>query len=150
MRRIPALWIAVSLLVVACTGNPKPMYSGQPRPDAEVATLKGTFKATVIRVDGESVSGTAWALLPGRHEIVQRVRFYTSAPNMNWTVWTYCHTAWSAVAGGQYRSELHTRTETASGLGETVKMEVGVYDATGRLVAQAYSCSGERPPSNAG
>lgn len=142
-----ALWaIALTCVVfgLACS-TPKQNYPGPPRPAEEIAVLTETSNASVIEIDGESVSGNSWALLPGPHQVLMHVRTQTGAPNMNWTIWSYCQARFDAKAGERYQSVVRMRKEVAPGLKERVRMEVGVVDAEEVMRGWAFGCDGKRP-----
>ena len=102
-------------------------------------------RATVMSLDQKDVSGSAWALLPGWHDAMLRVRIFSQAPNMHWTVWAYCRVRFEVEAGKQYESVVRVTKETAPGLAEKLEMEIGIVDAEGTLLAKAHSCSGKPP-----
>jgi len=139
------LWVLSLGIAVACAGAPKQSYAGPELPRSEIAVLRETSNAIVMAIDNGRVSGTSWALLPGRHELLLQVRIYTQSLNMNYTVWSYCRVTLIAVAGEGYVSRVRTRKEAAPGISDRVKMEVGIADSEGLLRAVPSSCSPERP-----
>ena len=122
------------------------MYEGPALSRAEVALLRQAVGASVIALDAKPPPGSSWTILPGVHDVLLRVRIHNPAPNVNWTVWTYCYVRFAAVAGGSYESAVRVSEETASGLGEKLTMEIGIASQDGALIAKAHSCSAKRPP----
>ena len=133
------------MLNLACAAVPVQTYPGAERPSSEIAVLRQTARASAMTLDGDAVRGSAWAVLPGTHEVLLRVRIYTQAPNMNWTAWTHCYVRFEAVAGEHYESVVRVTKETAPGLVEKVEMEMGIAAVTGGLVGKARSRSAKRP-----
>ena len=112
---------------------------------SEVAILRPGSNASVFAIDGQRLSGGAWSLLPGRHEVWLRVRIYSQAPNMNWTIWSYCRSVFNAVGGQEYGSRVRTTREIAPGPDEKVKMEIGITSANDALIAPAIRCDAAAP-----
>ena len=132
---------------MGCAGAPQQTYSGPARPADEVAILRSSINASVLEIDGTPVTGFggAWALLPGKHEILLRIQVLTDAPNMRWNAWSYCRLTLDAIAGENYVSRVRMRKEIAPGLAEKVELEAGVADASGALTAPVLQCSAKRP-----
>jgi hypothetical protein len=145
MRKRQWLLVAIAVIGSACTGTPEKTYPGPERPLREVAVLQETSDAQVLEIDGGRVSGYSFALLPGTHDLLLRVRIYTQAPNMNWTIWSYCRVRLDAAAGERYQAVVRVQKEVASGLSEKVKMEIGIAGNDDRMRAEAYTCTGKRP-----
>jgi hypothetical protein len=145
--RTPACFIVVAAALLGCNATPRPTYPGPQRPLTEVAVLRDSSDASILEIDGEQVSGTAWTLLPGPHDLLMRVRVFTDAPNVNWTIWSYCRARMIAVAQMEYVSRVEMRKEVAPGLADRVQMQVSVFDAAGEAQALVHTCTGKRPKS---
>jgi hypothetical protein len=145
MRALPRAGAAVVLLQ-ACAGAPIQTYPGPPRPAAEVALLRAGPDGAIAEIDGAKTSGSAWALLPGSHEIRVNYRIYTTAPNMSWTIWTYCWVVLPAEAGQSYQTVVRVSKQVVSpSVSDNVKMEIGIADASGLLVGLPAACVAKRP-----
>lgn len=142
--RVWLLW-ASSALATACVGAPEATYAGPERPLAEVALLQETPGVSVMEIDGARVSGYSFALLPGTHDFVLRVRISSQVPNVDWTIWSYCRVRLDAAAGQRYESVVRVQKEIAPNLSEKVTMEIGVAGADGEMRTLAHSCTGKRP-----
>jgi hypothetical protein len=110
-----------------------------------VALLNSTFNAGILAIDRVPVSGSSWTLMPGPHEILVRFRAYTTAPNMEWKIWSYCRVELRAVAGEEYETLVRIRKKIAPGLSEEVTLEMGIADREGVLRGAPRSCSSQRP-----
>jgi hypothetical protein len=141
-------WLLAGLVAAgACAGPPERTYPGPERPLQEVAVLRATSGASVMEIDGARVSAYSFALLPGLHELLLRVRIYTQAPNVDWKIWSYCRVRLDAIAGERYESVVRVQKQVASSLSEKVAMEIGIAGADGRMKSAAYTCTGSRPPA---
>ncbi len=145
MKPVTLALLGTFASVAGCTVAPTQLYSGAPRPRAEVAMISEGTNASILEIDGKQTSGRTWALLPGDHELLIRVRIHTTVPNVNWTVWSYCSVPLTAIAGEEYAARVRVRQELESGLADRVQMEVGVEDRAAVLVAVPLSCTGKRP-----
>lgn len=132
-------------IAVACAGTPTQTYPGPPLSEAEVAILEDGPDAAVLVIDDTETWGSSWALLPGPHRFLVRFRLYTTAPNVNWTIWSYCWVELTALAGEQYATRVRVEKELAPGLSERVKMEIGIADGQGVLRGLPWSCQPRRP-----
>jgi len=147
-----ALARAAAALAVAagCAGAPIQTYPGLPRPPDQVALLRAGSEGAISAIDGVGASGSAWSLLPGSHEILVSFRIHTDAPNMNWTIWTYCWVVLPAQAGASYQTVVRISKRVVSpSVSDSVKMEIGIADASGVLVGLPRSCVPERPKPGA-
>lgn len=142
---VRVIWI-VGCATIGC--GPTKLYPGPQRPDSEVALLQASSEARVIAIDDAPVMGSSWTLLPGRHDVWLRVRLFSQAPNMHWTVWSYCNAAFLAEPGSTYSTRVRAKKEIGSGLSERIEMEVGIADSDGALHAAVQTCTAERPELN--
>lgn len=137
---------AAIAVAVACASAPTQTYPGPPRPPVEVALLRDGTDAGIVAIDGVSASGGWWSLLPGSHEVMVHFRIQTDAPNMNWTIWTYCWVVLPAEAGESYQSVVRVRKQIVGpSVSDKVTMEVGIADARGILQGLPRSCVPKRP-----
>jgi hypothetical protein len=137
------MWMA-AVAVFACTG-PRQAYLGPERPRSEIALLRAGTDAGIHAINGTRSLGSFWALLPGEHEVWLRVRMLMHAPNVRWTVWSYCRVIVQLAAGEEYASRVRVQRELAPGLREEVNVEIGIVDSDGDLQAQPVGCSPNRP-----
>lgn len=142
-RRV-VLWVALAVSL-SCAGHPTATYPGPELPRAEVAILRGSANARVLAIDDTTVSLGSWSLLPGPHTIWLQVRVFTEAPNVNWTIWSYCTLTLRAIAGEEYTSRVRMQKEVVPGLADNVKMEIGIADSQEILRAAVNSCVADRP-----
>ena len=140
-----ALGAAAITAAVACVGTPTQTYPGPPLPQADVALLKETPETAVLTIDGVETYGSSWSLMPGSHEVLVRFRIFSTAPNVNWTIWSYCRVVLAAVAGEEYVALVRVRKEVAPGLSDKVTMEIGIADDESILRGRARSCLPKRP-----
>jgi hypothetical protein len=143
-----AIVFAFVLAVAGCSGAPIQTYPGPQRLEGELAVLGSSSNAMILSVDGIRASGLSptWSLLPGPHDVLMKVRVFTSSPNQNWKVWSYCWVELEAVAGEAYTSRVRVTKQVEPGLADRVKIEVGIADHQDRLQAVPNRCSGKRPP----
>jgi hypothetical protein len=121
--------------LTACAGGAAPLRTGP-----EVAVLETMSNARVVGIDGVRVSGRAFTLLPGEHDLWM----YIAEPNGRVSkVWSHCRVAFEAKAGERYQSRLRTRPNAAT---HERRLEPGITDADGVLLAPATSCSRFKPP----
>jgi hypothetical protein len=139
-----SLAAACLVLFVACA-SPTQLYPGPARPPGEVAILVDRPDASVLSINGLPTSGTAWSLLPGAYKVLVKMRIHHAQPNVRYHVYTYCWIAFQAVAGEEYGTRVRLRSETASGVGERLKIEMGIVDRTDELIAIPATCSQKRP-----
>jgi hypothetical protein len=134
--------------LIACAGGavgPAQVYPGPERPASEVAVLQTMSNARVVGIDGAQVSGRSFTLLPGQHE----VWLYIAEPHgqASRTIWSHCRVAFDAEAGQQYQSRLRTRPDGAS---HYRRLEPGITDSAGILLAPATGCSRSESPDLSG
>jgi hypothetical protein len=142
-------WITglAAIGMTACAGDagPAQVYPGPERPGSEVAVLETMSNARVVGIDGVKVSGRAFTLLPGQHEMW----LYIAQPQGlgSHTVWSHCRVVFEAEAGQRYQSRLRTRSDPAT---HSRVLEPGITDSEGVLLAPATGCSRFESPDLGG
>ena len=139
-------WGTAALVAsVACVGTPTQTYPGPPLPPEKVVVLRETSEGAILAIDGVEAWGSSWSVMPGPHELLVRFQIFTTAPNMNWTVWSYCWIALQTVAGERYVTVVRMRKEIAPRISEELNMEIGIADGDGILRGVPHSCVPKKP-----
>jgi hypothetical protein len=134
----------LSAAALACSSGPEQMYLGPEMARADVAVLGDSAEVSVCAIDGTRTSGSEWALLPGSHRIMVRVRFWPRVSNVNWKIESYCQVELDAEPGTEYVTFVRTRTVATPT--ETLKFSIGIMEkGSTRPHALGRSCSPTRP-----
>lgn len=144
--RMRGLFMAfVCVVNIGCATSTTQLYDGSELPRSQVVVLQDSREASVFAVDKARVFGSAWALVPGEHEVWLKVRLHTKVPNVNWRIWSYCRHNLVALAGEEYSTRVRTQTTVAPGIADKLEVEIAIVDRAGGIVAVPVACRDTRP-----